>query len=309
MLLFTLYYINYMPSLSRLNFGQTSLLVRVENIYIDYYREDFYDYSGTSRYMQTGPATIKGTLTLNNIYNSIRDIQSFLSTEHDYHLEMDDKGYEIYITNASSTADVRGNVTYRCDFVARYTEINAPAQNKEENTVMWDSGSSARKTFLDMQQLTGVDDLFALEKEAIYLIEKQSIFCPNVKYPTPSVMPGASFVDDIAAVIAGTKPATIVDEIEIRRSPLAILLISEAIALGLSIESIETFRTRKTQSKSLAIGQSYNVDQIAEIMRQAVKYDNVNDHYYWRMGKLLGHPEETICEFINNVKDFGFNCG
>lgn len=290
--------------LTKLNFHDgISLLVHVNNFSINNNNIRCYGLDG-SLYNLSGHSEIKGVFTIDSVNNDSKVVSQISNNIFNYRpiLEYSGESYELALTSINWNF----NLTYdeifgryhqcRCEFLAfRTTDVD-----KIKNRVIWDSGCKSR--FDDLQELIG-SDVNELAHKAIELIDRYKFFTPSEECPTPSYRENATFSDDVAAIIAGTKPAVVFAESFLSNDDLLLLLLKEANARGFKIETVNGF----AETKSIVVGHSYPVSQIVQIINQAVRDNAVNDYYYERLGDLIGLPTETIQKFNKNIKDFGFN--
>ena len=276
-----------MPQLNRLDFNSKTLLVCLEEL-------------------RHTKHSIEGKFVVNSIHNTVKDIQDCLNSPFNQKpiLELDGREVTITITGVNWGFDYNAENTfsnllsYQCTFTA-FGAREIPSD--KENRVIWDAGRF-EISIMDIQELVGGEDIDALADRALELIEKYANYEPTVNHPCPSSFEGTGIEEDVAAVLALKKPAAVFDETELV-NPLLVLLIKEVQARGLRVETVESFGG----NHSVVVGLPYNVRQITEIIRQGVENDSVNEYFYWRVGKLLGHPDDALAKFIENVKDFGFN--
>lgn len=295
-------------TLSKLECNSTTLWVNVRNFSINYGYNRYCHLNGRSTYI-TGKNEIVGKFTVDSVNNSISDIQNVLGNPFDKKPLLDYGGqdYELFITGIKwdyedhpiAETEILGHfLHYYCDFLA--VPASTEDQTEDDNHVLWDT--SCKRWSDDIDDLLG-DDSSKLVEKAAGLIDFYKFYHASTECPTPSSKEGASHADDIAAIIAGTKPATVFDESILGRNPLVVLLLREAYIRGFDIETVDNFN----QTRSVVVGVPHNVRQIVQIMGQAVKHDAVSYYYYERLGDLIGLPEESIDNFIKNIKDFGFN--
>lgn len=295
-----------MPQLNRLDFGDKTLLVKIDEIHFDY------GYTWNNQWSQTKPMTIRGKFEVNNIHNATLDIQNCLGNPFNKRpkLEYNTKEYPIVLTGVTwgfehPEEGFGQYLSYSCTFIA--TGYDHVSSGKEDtNRVIWDAGR-IDISILDIQELVGEEDIDILADRALALLEKYDKYQPTSDHPCPSSVEGIGVEEDVAAVLALTKPAAVLNETELSHNPLLVLLVKEVQARGLRVETVENFGTKHTKVHSIVVGIPYNVRQIVELIRQGVEHDSVNEYYYWRLGKLLGHPDDALANFVKNVKDFGFN--
>jgi hypothetical protein len=298
-----------MPSvLTKLTFYDGRiLLVHVKSFYVSFNNTRYFDLQGRSAYVESGHNDIKGEFTVDSVDNDLILVQSTLKSPFRAKpiLEYGDQTYEIILTGINwrldplvSNGETFGHyLQYNCEFIA------FPLNDFEEepkNRVIWDSG--CKNEFNDLSELVG-ENVQELASTAMKLIDKYVFFRAKVECPTPSYQEDATFADDVAAVIAGTKPAAVFEQSSLGKDDLLVFLLKEAQARGLKIETVDNF----SKTKSIVVGDSYHVRQIVQIMNQAVKDNAVNDYYYEKLGDLIGLPVETIRNFNDNARDFGFN--
>jgi hypothetical protein len=198
--------------------------------------------------------------------------------------------------------DIEDMISQYSNMTCRFSARNAPEVPVKTCNVLWDAGLDETCNVTDLEVLVG-SDLEEVANHALYLIDKYSFYNASVECPTPSCKEGATLADDLAAVLAGTKPATVIEESALGRYPVIPFMICEANARGMSMQTVHNF----SNTKSVVVGVEYNVKEISEIMQRAVQNKEVNAYYYERLGDLLGLPQESVESFISNLKDFGFN--
>ncbi|PIZ61376.1 hypothetical protein COY20_00375 [Candidatus Shapirobacteria bacterium CG_4_10_14_0_2_um_filter_40_12] len=116
-------------------------------------------------------------------------------------------------------------------------------------------------------------------------IDRQKDFHPTPDKPTPSDLTNDE-TDDVAAVIAGTKPAALIPE------RLTTPLVDFARGKGFSVRKIQDL----IGNNRLAIGLPENVDQIVMLVNNAREH-GVSPLYHKLLGKALGYPDEAIKKF------------
>jgi len=287
----------YAP-LSRLTTNDFFIMVRVTNM--------------TLNIGQFNRSEIRGNFTADSVNNSIKDIQNCLSNPFNvsFLLQYNDRLYDLYITGMKWGVDPLQDeeeetfghfLQYHCTFVANPHGASTP----DPNVIIWDIGNTNHSE-RDLKELIG-DDLNSLGKQAILLIEKYRNYRATIDCPTPSYLDDAGIADDVAAVLAGRKPAAIFDESSLSRETILPLLLQEAYVRGMQVETVEHFGTKHSRTRSIVVGIPYHVKQIVQIVIQAVRDNEVSSYYYERLGELIGMPQENIHQLIENMRDFGFN--
>lgn len=231
-----------------------------------------------------------GCFTVGMDINHYEDVKSCMRTCRDttQKLHHQDGVSEIVITAVQFA-----NGFCFCNFSVLKMDVS-------QNTIIWDASGNRKLSFADVEEMVG-GDVDGLATQAVQLIEKHKYFTPSAKFPVPSSMPGGSYADDVAAVIALAKPAAVFSDYGLSEDRLLVFLCGEAVMRGFAVETAQNFATAHTKQRSVVLGEQYAVWQIVEIMDQAVRTNSVGEHYYRRLGNLLGHG--TLTE----VKDFGFN--
>lgn len=305
----------YKP-LSRLSVNDVSLAVHVTEMDISYNHDMIRDLRGNVFTINV-PAEIRGCFTADSVNNSIADIQNCLSNPFNQNsiLDYNDRLYDIFITGMKWGVDplrdeedaVFGHfLQYQCTFIANRRDREVPVQ-PESNVVMWDVYVRQNYVVRDLRELVGTDDLESVATKAVALIDKYAKYRATADCPTPSFPEGAGSSDDVAAVLAGSKPAAIFDESCLGREEMLPLLIQEVSARGMQVETVDHFGTQFSQTRSIVVGIPYHVRQIVQIISQAVRDNVVSDYYYERLGELTGMPRESTHRLLSTMRDFGFN--
>jgi hypothetical protein len=124
-------------------------------------------------------------------------------------------------------------------------------------------------------------------------------FRSTVDYPSPSLLPHGSEKDDIAAVLAGTKPSAVIPN-----SPD--LTEDEVFQALLRIAALQGVHVEIHDGDYLMIGDRRTVGQLKECY-DGVLSDDKNDkaERSAKLGKLLGYCDEAIHDFV----EFGIKRG
>lgn len=135
------------------------------------------------------------------------------------------------------------------------------------------------------------------EKRANNLVRQMLGFRSSVECPAPCYLPNGAEQDDLAAVVAGTKPAAICpNNPDIVNNDVYKVLLRVAANQGIHIETYKDY---------LMVGDRRTVEQLKEVYDQ---HDNTKDEKAERcakLGRLLGYCEEAIHDFV----EFGIRRG
>lgn len=101
--------------------------------------------------------------------------------------------------------------------------------------------------------------------------------------------------DDVAAVVAKTKPAAILRSSVI--NPSVIQLINRAYDQGLAVENIET---GGKGYKLLSVGEPWRVDRLKQIFETPRAKENYTLSEHNEIGQLLGYPLEAIEKMLDD---------
>lgn len=249
---------------------------------------------------------INGIFIVDSLCNDIIDIERSLGSPFDKtpSLRYFGRTFRLYI-NGVGWGQSKDIVSAYQDYEYEFYFI-AQAENEDScalsNTVIWDCGDKTQCYFKDVQEIAG-GDVKKLADQALRLIDHYRFYQPTEDMPTPSSNEHCTYSDDVAAVIVGSKPATIFNEFHLSKDPLLVLLLKEAYARGLDVQTVPNF----CDGHSVVIGLPYNVREIVQIMSQAVRDNEVSSYFYERLGMLTGIPSVNVHTMIQNVKDFGFN--
>jgi hypothetical protein len=137
----------------------------------------------------------------------------------------------------------------------------------------------------------------SLKQEAEQLVENQKDFVASKELISPSLYTGRN-IDDVAAVIAGKKPAAIIHKDDIREDVVPELF-KLAQEKGYSIREDIGFGNQKRY----IVGKQENVERIVNFSQHYVKHNFTDENYHWMLGRLLGYPEEAIKEWLVKWRD------
>lgn len=291
------------PPLGRLTVNNVHLYVRVGDLSLNAGR-------GRPGFPGRTVAEVRGWFSADSVDNSVADIQACLSSPFNVmaSLEYDGAEYDLFITGMKwgvdalqADDDVFGHrLQYRCTFVASPTAGAVAVGASRGNAVVWDVGLQRTADLRDMGELVG-GDVFQLAAEAVRLIDKYRRFRASPDCPQPSAAEGAGGADDVAAVLAGQKPAACVDQACLAREPVLSLLLREVAARGMQVEAAEY-----PAGHCLVAGIPYHVRQLVQLLGQAARDGAGTAYYYQRLYELLGMPRPPADQ-ITPPRDFGFN--
>jgi len=137
------------------------------------------------------------------------------------------------------------------------------------------------------------------------LIKGQKNFRPKVDRPMPSSLRdeiytfGAnSCILDLAAVVAGTKPAAFI--INTDDHPLFYILTERAQAAGYCLQKIPSPFHKDVIF--IFIGIKENVSELIAATEDLRSKRIAIEEWHWCMGKALGYPTEAIEKFIQKIR-------
>jgi len=128
------------------------------------------------------------------------------------------------------------------------------------------------------------------------MIADQIEFVSSEDIPAPSFLTGDQ-LSDVAAVVAGSKPAAVISYSE--GDPRQEKMLERARGRGLVVEFIDD-NLPDLKSKSIVVGKPANVDAIKRL-RNSVS-GNPPDAYHIVFGRALGYHPAAIKKFVLNSK-------
>lgn len=96
---------------------------------------------------------------------------------------------------------------------------------------------------------------------------------------------------DLAAVVAGAKPAALIDPSYLQ-SPLGKLLTRRAIGKGMTVKIIPVF-----VGHSAVVGKPTNTARLETLYRNAKD----TEKFHTEVGRALGYTEEAIADFLQRA--------
>jgi len=128
------------------------------------------------------------------------------------------------------------------------------------------------------------------QAEAIIRIVKA--FKPEGEFVSPAQLSNRE-IDDVAAVIAGIKPAAIANDQRAWRD-VSRELYSMAAESGYVVSEAEGFGGGRVK----VVGSPERVQEIVELVQEQAKRGEPDENYHRKLGKLLGYSEQSINDFI-----------
>lgn len=129
------------------------------------------------------------------------------------------------------------------------------------------------------------------EKLARNLIVQMLGFRSTADYPAPSYLPNGNARDDLAAVLAGTKPAAIIPTLfETVEDPVFQAMLKIAADQNVHVEEFDEDR--------LLVGDRRTVEKLKEVFKNRSSNKEERIQRSTDMGILLGYSQEAIDEFV-----------
>lgn len=147
----------------------------------------------------------------------------------------------------------------------------------------------------DSTEVSGIDVIIeqqAARKKAEEIIESVKDFKPTKEFVSPSQFSGRE-IDDVAAVIAGIKPAALAGDQRAWRD-VAKELYTIASERGYAVNDVGGFGGGIVK----VVGSPERAKEIADLVKEHVGRDEADENYHRKLGKLLGYPEQSINDFI-----------
>jgi hypothetical protein len=139
-----------------------------------------------------------------------------------------------------------------------------------------------------------------IREEALQRIEAQRGFRPTAEVHSPSVRT-KRLRDDVAAVVAGSKPAAIVSQLTIDRELWGPHILLLAQQRGLTVKPLADLFGRN--DRLVVVGLRANVEEIEKLTAAGRRTPATAD-YHRRLGKALGYSKEAIEKFVGPRRSF-----